>query len=381
MSSESIQDNYATMEEDAAALAAAAKAAGRPPPPAGGRNATAAATAAAAAAAAAGGAAAGAGALDLTRVQDALLALQGRVDLLQAKGGPPPIPEPVAAVDNANPNGRPNVRFGTFSNDPEEDFLVFRHHIDQVIRLNQYSDEQARLALASAMKGRAAAAVMDINPLDANATYPKLMGIYESRFLPAASSQMARMKFDSARQGPHEDVLDFHARLRTLHNKAYPKAADEVILIRRFSIGLRRKEVRTQVMRGQPATYQQALEMAQNETSVIQMVKVSELGNAASGVEPMDVNALSPEAKAKLECYYCGRRGHIKADCRSHQKDQEDGRVHPDRRSSHQNARTRKRKPFGKGQLVAALQSLLEEDQPRSKGEPNAHPPGDPEHF
>lgn len=323
-------------------------------------------------------------AMDLTQVQDAILALQGQVDHLVQRQAPPPPPEPVAAVNPgaAAATSRPNVRFGTFSNDPDEDFLVFRHHIDQVIRLNQYTDEQARLALASAMKGRAAAAVMDIDPLHAAATYPKLMGAYEGRFLPAASSQMARMKFDAARQGSHEDVLDFHARLRTLHNKAYPNSADEVILIRRFSIGLRRKEVRTQVMRGQPATYQQALEMAQNETSVIQMVKVSELGTAASGVEPMEIGALSPEAKAKLECYYCGNRGHIKADCRGFKKDQENGRVHPDRRSSgNTNARNRNKKPFGRGQLVAALQSLINDGQEGEKGASPKAPNSQEEDF
>lgn len=309
--------------------------------------------------------------LAIDDLEQAVHDIQADLQAIQDAHNPPAPPAPVEPVAAQNAAVRPNVRFGTFGNEPDEDFLVFRHHIDQVIRLNQFDDQQARLALASAMKGRAAAAVLDIDPLEANRTYPTLMGAYEARFLPAASSQMARMKFDAARQGQHEDVLDFHARLRTLHNKAYPNAQDSVILIRRFCLGLRKKDVRSQVMRGQPTTYAQALEIAQNETSVLQMVKVSELGPAALGVEPMEIGALSPEAKAKLKCYYCNRQGHIKAECRTMKRDKEQGRLQEGGR--HQgNPGPRQQKNNKKDQVIAALQSLFEQDNERSSSEPSA---------
>lgn len=302
---------------------------------------------------------------NLAPIQNQIQALEQQVADLRARAAPPPPPDPpVAAVTAAAGINKPNVRFNTFSNEPDEDFLVFRHHIDKVVRLNQYSDEQARLALASAMKGRAAAAVMDIDPLDQNATYPLLMGAYENRFLPAASSQLARMKFDATKQGNNESVLDYHSRLRTLYNKAYPQAMDEVILIRRFALGLRRREVRTQVMRGQPANYAQALEMAQNETSVLQMVRVSEGGSG----EPMEVNALNPDHQT-LKCYYCGIQGHVRSDCRKLKKDRANGQVkgqkgqgqgQPGNRGGQ--AAGRGEKPGRSGKFVAAIQALLEHE-------------------
>ena len=321
---------------------------------------------AAAPAAAAAGTAAQAHQNNLATLRQALDELTAEVQVLtdaHEANAPPPPAAPVDPIGTNNAAARPNVRFGTFGNEPEEDFLVFRHHIDQVIRLNQYNDEQARLALASAMKGRAAAAVLDIDPLGQGMTYPFLMGAYEARFLPAASSQMSRMKFDAARQGAHEDVLDFHARLRTLYNKAYPNARDDVILIRRFSIGLRKKDVRSQVMRGNPTTYAQALDIAQNETSVLQMVRVSELGPAALGVEPMEIGALSPEAKAKLKCFYCHRTGHIKAECRTMKKDKEQGRFQEGGRPQGNPGPRQQRNFPRKDQVLAALQPLFEDNE------------------
>jgi len=302
----------------------------------------------------------------LAQVQQDIADLQAVIQQIQQANAPPQPPAPVNAVAppaGAAQGARPNVRFNTFSNEADEDFLVFRHHIDKVIRLNQYTDEQARLALASAMKGRAAAAVMDIDPLDQNATYPLLMGAYESRFLPAASSQMARMKFDAAKQGQQEIVLDYHARLRSLFNKAYPQATDEVILIRRFSLGLRRKEVRTQVMRGQPKTYAEALELAQNETSVLQMVRVSEVGG---GPEPMEIGALNQDSR-KVKCFYCQRFGHVKADCRTLKRDLANGKVqgpqgnkgNPGFRGGPATRLNVNEKP-GRNQIVASLQALME---------------------
>lgn len=219
------------------------------------------------------------------------------------------------------------MKIERFGNEGQEDWMVFKHHISSVVMLNQYNDYQARLALSSAMTGKAALATLDIDPTAAGLTYPLMLAAFEGRFLPASASQMARVKFDAARQGPSETVLDFHARLRSLYNKAYPNAVDVVNLIRRFTMGLRRREVRTQVLRHNPHTYENALEVALNESSVLQMVKVTELG-ATQGVEPMEIGAMNEDAnRAKQDkrgkCHYCDRPGHWKAECRLLKKNME----------------------------------------------------------
>ena len=211
-----------------------------------------------------------------------------------------------------------------------DDWIVFKRHFLNTCQLNGFQDQEMRRALAAAMAGKAALAVLDVdvNAVDEGGnqiTINDVLDIFESRFLPEASSQIARINFDAARQGATENVLNFHSRLRSLYNRAYPNAADQTNLIRRFIMGLRRRELRVQCMRNYPQTYPDALQVAQNEASVMQMVKVTELG-AAPAEEPMEIGAIQPPGQhppppprqgnpRNTNCHFCGRQGHWKREC------------------------------------------------------------------
>ena len=137
---------------------------------------------------------------------------------------------------------RASQKIEKFGNESSDDWLVFKHHIETVCRLNGYNDLQSRLALAASMTGKAALATLDINPRQrvdgVDITFTQLQALFEARFLPGSASQMARIRFG-------------------------------VNLVRKFTMGLRRKELRMQVMRSNPDTYAGALELAQNEASVL----------------------------------------------------------------------------------------------------------------
>lgn len=268
----------------------------------------------------------------------------------------------------------PNQKIERFTNEPGTDWTIFRLHASNVAVLNGYDDLQARLALASAMSGKAALAVMDIDPRSMNAaglaeiSFAELLQKYEDRFVPTSASQIARVRFDHARQGSHEDVLDYHGRLRALYNKAYPAAADDVALIRRFIHGLRRKELRMQVMRLNPVDYPSALQAAQNEASVLQMVKVSEMGAGAMD-EPMDISAMEPANKPGTtgkngSCHFCGKAGHWKRECNLLKKAQQFG-AGRGRGGGARGGRGRGRPGPGqqRANLVAALEAALHEDE------------------
>ena len=250
----------------------------------------------------------------------------------QMINNPPPAPAPAPAVNSAA-----KAKLNSFSNGQNEDWLVWKHHFQQCRRLNRYTEEEARLALAAAMQGRAAAAVMDIPVVVANSTANQLLREYENRFLPASASQLSRVQFEQVSQGPKETILDFHARLRQLWNKAYPDLQDDTMLIRKFSLGLRRADVRRQVIRTNPATYGAALEAAQNEASVAQVCSVTETG--AGAAEPMEIGAVLKKrfgggkkvatmdkkraytsggstGKKNGPCHFCGKSGHWKNECR-----------------------------------------------------------------
>ena len=85
------------------------------------------------------------------------------------------------------PQARVNTRMRTYKNGNDEDWAAFKRHARVTITLNNYDDRQARLALAGAMAGRAATAVLDINPLAEGLTLDQLINQYEERFLPPAA--------------------------------------------------------------------------------------------------------------------------------------------------------------------------------------------------
>lgn len=196
------------------------------------------------------------------------------------------------------------------------------------------------------MKGKAKLATMDIRvqePINGQApTIALALGAYQERFMPAAASHLARTKFEVARQGPTEDILDYHSRLRALYNQAYPNAADDTMLIRNFMRGLKRRELRMQAMRVDPQTYPAALAAAQHEASVQQQSRVQELGQAGGADEPMEIDAMQDSARGRGYgsyrrgrgnrpgpnqngrdlCHFCQTPGHYKRDCEAWKRSQ-----------------------------------------------------------
>ncbi len=212
---------------------------------------------------------------------------------------------------------RGNQKIKSFGNEAGENWLVWKNHFENVTKLNGFNDYEMRMALAASMTGAAALVVRDVKPDDpvpphmVQPTIGHLLRIYEQRFMPEAASELAKTRFESSRQGTHENILAWHGRLRALYNEGFPGEPEGTTLIRKFIRGLRRRDLRTQVIRANPRTYQAALEAAQHESSVIQLTKVYDLGSAP---EPMEIGAMA-DGNQKGPCHFCEKTGHWKRDC------------------------------------------------------------------
>ena len=266
-----------------------------------------------------------------------------RDDMAQ-QGGAQPEGNPHPPVLNI---GAARCQPRTFSNDPTrgESWLVFRVHFNHVAKLNDWTPRQARYYLASCMVGEAAQAVLHIPTEVNNAvadTLEALLDKYQEVFLPPAQSETARLQFDYIEQGPNESILHYASKIRCLYLHAYADRDCEhsVILIRKFMRGLRNRFVRFEVMKSAPQSFSSAIAIAMNNTSLreAQTIMDGASGGATAGVYqiessdngvpvPVGVNNLQEEVRprmgnsasgfnmAQIQCYQCGRFGHLARNC------------------------------------------------------------------
>ena len=246
-----------------------------------------------------------------------------------------------------------------FSNPSLEDWVMWQGHFDVMCTLRRFDDHQRRLALHQLMAGPAAQLTQDIphSTQITVGTAPSIAGslaAYTKRFLPKAASGLAQAKLANAQQYLGEDSLAFHGRIRYLYNRAYPNvAAAPEHLIGYYVNGLLRQDVQESVRRAHPATFEEALELAQNEDGIVEIRshkvnktpgfgqqypqmpvsnKFSGNTNGFSGQgEPMDISALqlaamgykkpfpgqqpSKPAGGVYSCHFCHKSDHFRNTC------------------------------------------------------------------
>ena len=196
------------------------------------------------------------------------------------------------------------------------------------VELNQLTDVQSRMLLRASMGGDAVLRVMTVRINDC--PLEEALRRYEAKFIPASESQMSRCTFDTLKQRQGEDVLSYHGRCRLAYMRAYPEADDDTPLIRRFYLGLTNERIRRLVATRNPATFQDALEVAQTGSAVESMEQWrSEREESA----PMEVGAVwegrpsarrawsSPPPRREFQCSRCRQQP------RDEQRDQRPGEV------------------------------------------------------
>ena len=238
------------------------------------------------------------------------------------------LPAPAAAGAGAG-GGRAKLK--EFSSGEGVEWLTWRNHFEKVAQINVWDDARKLLEIQAAMGGKAAQQVAGVEPVMPAAgvvhtTPPEFLDIYQNRFLPPAASRMARSTFDVAKQEPSEDVLTWHARIKSHYRRAHPNDENWETsnnLIDRFVLHLADSEVAKYVFDHQPANIDAALEHAQNKTANQASFTHQRTGRAAhhlmiNSVEAMEeINfATKPSSdKKNLDCWCCGSKDHMRSDC------------------------------------------------------------------
>jgi len=232
---------------------------------------------------------------------------------------------------------RPEKRMQLFSTGQGTDWRIWRRAFELTAGINLWTDDRARRELVTLIDGNAARMASDLHEESA-ATLPLLLLEYENRFLPAASSDIARMAFHKAEQAESESLLAWHARARDYFIRAYPQErnwATAHLLLERFISGLRELAVKQQTWRMRPANYNAALEHASNELAGLAMY-AGEARYVKAGLDGLTVKrepelhaigfqgrnpgaagrgrGRAPAGGGKV-CYNCGGAGHFKRDC------------------------------------------------------------------
>lgn len=215
-------------------------------------------------------------------------------------------------------------RLDPFESGDAEEWLIWRRNFLIIANIQAWNNERCKQEIVASMKGRAANITRTI-PYAGNAiTTANLLDAYQARFVPEAASRLARATFSSSTQRPDETVLDFHSRLRSLFQRAYParpNIEDDPQLIETFADGLADDNVTQYVHDSNPANYTQALQAAERKQASMHNLERKRQRVAAIRAPAVRGSKQAGLARANVLCYYCNKPGHIKRDCFAYQND------------------------------------------------------------
>ena len=255
--------------------------------------------------------------------------------LARVTSGRPIVGNP--ASEDSNPHHLPPKPTAAciqyFSHLPGENFAAWRAHFLEMVGLNRWNTAEAKSFAFGQMKGKAMEAVLDISTKVETESLDDFLNRYQKRFLPAARSQMLRAQFSYIKQLPGESVQSLHSRMRVLYHLAYPDKENrsEVFLVERFISALNNRDVQNFVRRRKPGTFEDALDVATEETSFVLLDIASHAPGGLQQPTPGDTSviaALNSRTPSSLKnrgperrCFYCDEVGHLKERCPARLKD------------------------------------------------------------
>ena len=236
---------------------------------------------------------------------------------------------------------------------PWSDYLV---QFELVAELNRWDNHTRALYLATSLRGSAQSVLGDLDNIERH-DYEALIDCLNQRFGSGNQSEMFRALLHNRVRQPKESLPDLAHEIRKLVRLAYPtgeRAIIETIALEHFIDALSDADTKWRIQQTRPLTLDQAVRIAveleafqlankqkANRRPVRAISTISEKEHQESQIEQIIArmqtlmseglqtleNKISEISRPKkeyryqgdrraIECYNCGKKGHIRTQCR-----------------------------------------------------------------
>jgi hypothetical protein len=243
------------------------------------------------------------------------------------------ISDPAFSVSHTAPsNFRPIVKLSTY--DGKTAWSVYNTQLEVVAAANSWDNVTKAFQLAAALRGEAAD-ILQTLPADKRADFQALVSALELRFGESHLKDFNRLQLKSRRQKAGETLQELAAEIEKLSQLAFSECPTDVrdgLALQYFIDAIRDPEIQQALRIADNKDLKSALVYAMKIESAQQATKkehrfvrgatvetkstsIEELSDEIRKVLKFLENKEAPKTRQQLQCFKCGKLGHIQKWC------------------------------------------------------------------